>query len=74
MNKSIVVDFFGSQRAAANALGISDQAVSGWAELIPKGAALELEKLTNGALKCDLSLYKNRRRKSSPTPNPQEEV
>ena len=57
MNKSIVVDFYGSQRAVASALGLSDQAISNWGNTIPKGAALELEKITNGALKCDLSLY-----------------
>ncbi|EMM0437638.1 MULTISPECIES: Cro/CI family transcriptional regulator [Citrobacter] len=57
MYKSSVVDFFGSQRNASIALGVSDQAVSQWPELIPKGAALELEKITNGALKCDLGLY-----------------
>ncbi len=64
MNKSSVVDFYGSQRAIANALGVSDQAISHWGDVIPKGAALELEKLTNGALKCDLSLYKGRQRKN----------
>lgn len=64
MNKSSVVDFFGTQREVAKAIGVSDQAVSAWPELIPKGAALELEKLTDGALKCDLSLYKNRPRKN----------
>ncbi|HHS9742151.1 TPA: Cro/CI family transcriptional regulator [Raoultella ornithinolytica] len=59
MNKSIVVDFYGTQRAVAVALGVSFQAVSNWGTVIPKGAALELEKITNGALKCDLSLYLN---------------
>ncbi|MBZ1665042.1 Cro/CI family transcriptional regulator [Klebsiella pneumoniae] len=64
MYKSSVVDFFGSQRAASIALGVSDQAISQWSELIPKGAALELEKITNGALKCDLSLYREHPRKN----------
>ncbi|KAF1368747.1 Cro/CI family transcriptional regulator [Yokenella regensburgei] len=64
MEKSSVVVFYGSQRKVAKAIGISDQAVSAWPEIIPKGAALELEKLTDGALKCDLSLYKNRPRKN----------
>lgn len=68
MNKSIVVDFYGTQRAVALALGVSFQAVSNWSDLIPKGAALELEKLTNGALKCDLSLYKGRKRKNKHVP------
>lgn len=64
MNKSTVIDFYGTSRAIAFALGVSAQAVSNWGDLIPKGAALELEKITNGALKCDLALYKNRPRKN----------
>ena len=67
MYKSSVVDFFGSQRAVSVALNVSDQAVSQWPELIPKGAALELEKITDGALKCDLSLYRERPRKNKLT-------
>lgn len=69
MNKSSVVEFYGSQRAIALAIGLSDQAVSQWSELIPKGAALELEKLTDGALKCDLSMYKGRHRKNNRSPS-----
>ncbi|EGN1928408.1 hypothetical protein IR671_002391 [Salmonella enterica] len=69
MNKSSVVSFFTSQRKIALVLGISEQAVSLWGELIPKGAALELEKITNGALKCDLSLYKGRQRKNKRSPS-----
>ncbi|EFE3785705.1 helix-turn-helix domain-containing protein [Escherichia coli] len=64
MIKISAIKFYGSQRAIAQSLGISEQAVSQWPELIPKGAALELEKLTDGALKCDLNLYKNRSRKN----------
>lgn len=64
MIKSSAIEFYGSQRAIAHSLDISEQAVSQWPELIPKGAALELEKLTDGALKCDLSLYKSRQRKN----------
>ncbi|HGB4477413.1 Cro/CI family transcriptional regulator [Salmonella enterica] len=64
MNKSSVVEHYGTQRAIALVLGISFQAVSNWGDIVPKGAALELEKITNGALKCDLSVYKNRPRKN----------
>ncbi|STE84227.1 Regulatory protein cro (Antirepressor) [Escherichia coli] len=48
MIKISAIKFYGSQRAIAQSLGISEQAVSQWPELIPKGAALELEKLTLG--------------------------
>lgn len=64
MNKSIVVEFYKSQRGVAVALGISDQAVSNWSEIIPEGAALKLEKLTNGELKYDASLYPKGRRRA----------
>lgn len=62
MNKSSAVALYGTQKLISEALGISFQAVSQWPELVPKGAALELEKLTNGALVCDLSLYGPRKR------------
>lgn len=64
MNKSIVVEFYRTQRAVAAVLGISDQAVSNWPEIIPEGAALKLEKLTNGELKYDASLYPKGRRRA----------
>ncbi|EDR7342194.1 transcriptional regulator Cro [Salmonella enterica subsp. salamae] len=67
MNKSTAVDFFGSQRAIAAALDISEQAVSRWGNLIPKGSALELEKLTNGALRCELEVYRLHPRKNKRT-------
>lgn len=74
MKKSSVIKFFGRQRVVANVLCLSEQAVCQWSEIIPKGAALELEKITNGALKCDLSVYKNRprknKRRSSPDTSP----
>jgi hypothetical protein len=67
MKKSSAIEFYGSQRAIGRVLGITDQAVSAWPDLIPKGAALELEKLTNGALKCDLEVYRQRPRKNKKT-------
>ncbi|MEQ1969695.1 Cro/CI family transcriptional regulator [Xenorhabdus nematophila] len=66
MYKSSVVDFYGSQRKTARALGVSDQAVSHWRSIIPEKAALKLEKITNGALKYDASLYRKNH-----VPNPQ---
>ncbi|OIN31680.1 hypothetical protein AO411_2029045 [Salmonella enterica subsp. enterica serovar Sarajane] len=76
MNKLSAIEFFGTKCAIAKAIGVSKQAVSAWSEIIPKGAALELEKITNGALKCDLSVYKKRprkyKRRSSPDTSPKE--
>ncbi|MFN1149178.1 Cro/CI family transcriptional regulator [Serratia liquefaciens] len=64
MNKSVVTGHYKSQREIALLLGISEQAVSQWPEIIPEGAALKLEKLTNGELKYDASLYPKGRRRA----------
>ncbi|ECT1022380.1 hypothetical protein DPO11_20415 [Salmonella enterica] len=74
MLKKDVIDFFGGRGAisrVAALTGLTHGAVSQWPELIPKGAALELEKVTNGVLKCDLSVYKNRPRKNKRRPQNQ---
>lgn len=71
MNKSVVIKYFGGVCKVAKALELRHSSVSQWPDLIPKGAALELEKLTNGALKCDLSLYKGRQRKNKCSPAPE---
>ncbi|EAM2865522.1 hypothetical protein AHS81_17430 [Salmonella enterica] len=71
MLKAEVINFFGGRGAIsriAALVGVTHGAVSQWSNLIPKGAALELEKLTNGALKCDLNLYKGRQRKNKRSP------
>ncbi|KAA5949418.1 hypothetical protein F3I27_23710 [Pantoea sp. Bo_2] len=67
MHKIDVLRFYGSRGAVkkiATLLGVSHSAVCQWGGIIPKGAALELEKITNGALKCDLSLYRANPRKN----------
>lgn len=65
MNKSEATAFFNTQREIALLLGVTEQAVSQWGDIIPEGAALKLEKLTNGKLKYDASLYPGRRRRKS---------
>ncbi|MFK3704665.1 Cro/CI family transcriptional regulator [Klebsiella sp. NPDC088457] len=70
MLKTDVIAFYGGRGAISHIaalMGLTHGAVSQWPALIPKGAALELEKLTNGALKCDLSLYRERPRKNKLT-------
>ncbi|HGA5699024.1 TPA: Cro/CI family transcriptional regulator [Salmonella enterica subsp. enterica serovar Birkenhead] len=71
MNKSEVIQYFGGVCKTAEALGLTHPSVSVWPEIIPKVAALELEKITNGALKCDLSVYKNRPRRNKRRPDPE---
>ncbi|MFI3035886.1 Cro/CI family transcriptional regulator [Atlantibacter hermannii] len=57
MLKKEVVKHYGSQRAVARALGISESAVSQWKEVIPEKDAFKIEALTNGNLKREPSLY-----------------
>lgn len=55
MQKSAVLEHFGTVTATAKALGISHVAVSKWDETIPKGRAYQIEVLTGGKLKADQS-------------------
>ncbi|CZW10005.1 MULTISPECIES: Cro/CI family transcriptional regulator [Enterobacteriaceae] len=58
MYKKQVIDHFGTQRAIAKALGISDAAVSQWKEVIPEKDAYRLQVVTEGALKYDETAYR----------------
>lgn len=52
--------FFGPKGAKikiANSLGLTSGAISQWGEVIPKKSAYELERITDGELKVDHSLY-----------------
>lgn len=57
MLKATVINHFPSNRAIAKVLGISPQAVGQWEDIIPERAALKLERITEGALKYDPTLY-----------------
>ncbi|WP_337049875.1 Cro/CI family transcriptional regulator [Serratia fonticola] len=54
------IAYFKTKAALAKAAGVRKPTVYGWGELVPEGRAARLERLTNGALKYDLSLYQNR--------------
>lgn len=58
MKKKNVIGHFGTQRAVARALGISDAAVSQWKEIIPEKDAYRLEIVTAGALKYQEAAYR----------------
>jgi transcriptional repressor of cell division inhibition gene dicB len=60
MLKVDVLTHFGSQRAAAKALGISIAAVSGWGDVVPEGSAYKLQVITGGVLRVDPALYADR--------------
>ena len=57
MRKSDVINYFGGVCKTAEALGIKHPSVSEWPEIIPEGRAYQLEKITNGKQKDDVSLY-----------------
>lgn len=57
MYKKEVITHFGSQRAIAKALGLSESAISQWKEVIPEKDAFKIEKMTAGALRLEPSLY-----------------
>jgi transcriptional repressor of cell division inhibition gene dicB len=57
MRKIDVLEHFKSASAAADALGVSVAAISGWDEIVPEGSAYKLQVITGGALRVDPSLY-----------------
>ena len=52
MTTQQAIDFYGSVRALAHALGISTQAVYAWGDTPPMSAQYELQVKTDGALKA----------------------
>lgn len=65
MRKSEAVSYFGTQKKLADALGIQQGSVSGWDDLIPMARAIQIERVTGGRLKADLSVYKGSGRRTS---------
>tara|TARA_R110000868_G_scaffold28428_3_gene106637 strand:+ start:414 stop:617 length:204 start_codon:yes stop_codon:yes gene_type:complete len=64
MKTKDVLAHFGGKRATATALGLSTQAVQGWKLIIPQKQAWRLDRMTNGVLKIDETLYATSRDKS----------
>lgn len=57
MKKENVLNYFKKVSAIAKATGVTSSAVSQWGNVVPERIALLLDKVTNGALKYDPSLY-----------------
>ena len=55
MKKADAIQHFGNRRKVAQALNISDAAITAWGEQIPELRARQLEEITQGALKFDRS-------------------
>jgi hypothetical protein len=59
MKLSDAVSHFGTQQKLADALGIQQGSISSWnRKQIPMARALQIERLTGGKLKTDLSKYR----------------
>jgi len=59
MLKDDVVAYFGSKTKVATALGISRGSVTKWKEIIPERRAVRIERLSNGVLRYDPSVYED---------------
>lgn len=71
MRKADAIEFFGSGAKVAQYLGISRQAVSNWAEIIPEVYALRLERLTGGDLVYREKHYRSEREGQIPKGKPE---
>lgn len=60
MKTKTAIDYFGNQAALAKALNITTSAITQWGEEVPARRALELEKLTAGALGAENGYPKTR--------------
>jgi len=69
MLKENVLKFFKAkaqnQSDIARQLDVSRQAVSCWGEIIPELQAMRLERLTDGALEYDPSLYESKHKQTA---------
>ncbi|BBR82654.1 DNA-binding transcriptional regulator DicC [Klebsiella quasipneumoniae] len=57
MLKNQVVEYYGGITKTAIALGVTHSAVCQWGNVIPQKQAFVIERITNGKLKYDASLY-----------------
>jgi hypothetical protein len=57
MKTSAVIEFFGGARQAAEALGVSTQAIYAWGEDVPKSRQAHVELASKGKLKRDKPVY-----------------
>ena len=58
MLKSDAIKHFGTQKAIADAIGLTKAAVCMWPEVVPQGRAYELQFLTGGRLRVKAALYR----------------
>jgi len=61
MRKSDVIDYYGSNRKAAEALGVSVQYVQQWKDRVPMGMAYRIESESEGDMIVNPNDYPNKR-------------
>lgn len=57
MKTQDVIDYFGSVRNVAEALGLSVQAIYGWGDSVPRSRWAHIELATKGKVKRDKPVY-----------------
>lgn len=60
MKKQDVLEYFKTPTAVAKTLGVTVGAISQWDDIIPEKSAFRLNKITNGALKYDETMYRKK--------------
>lgn len=60
MRTKAAIKHYGNRARVAAILGISRAAVSKWGAVVPAGSAIQLEALSDGALRVIPSLYENK--------------
>ncbi|WPJ21817.1 DNA-binding transcriptional regulator [Pseudoalteromonas phage vB_Pun_Y3] len=60
LRKDMIAHFGSATEVVKQLTNLTHGAVSQWGEIIPMGRAYEIESLTNGAMKVDLSLYERK--------------
>jgi hypothetical protein len=57
MRTKQAIDYYGSQAALARELGIRQQSITDWGDIVPALRQLQLEKLTRGKLKASPDVF-----------------
>lgn len=63
METKAAIQHYGTQRALAEALGISQASVSLWGDIVPPLRQIQLERLTEGTLRASPDVFKTKRAK-----------
>ena len=65
MKTTDAIKYFGTQAKLGAAIGLKQHSVSGWGDLPPPLRQLQIEHITNGALKAHKGIMPRQRKKDS---------